>query len=27
MLLKVDFDGGKTRRHVFADCPPFSARW
>jgi hypothetical protein len=21
MLLKVDFDGGKTRSHVFADCP------
>jgi hypothetical protein len=23
MLLKVDFDSGKTRRHVFAECPAF----
>jgi hypothetical protein len=23
MLLKVDFDSGKTRRHLFAECPAF----
>lgn len=23
MLLKVDFDSGRTRRHVFGDCPAF----
>jgi hypothetical protein len=23
MLLKVDFDSGKTRSHVFAECPAF----
>jgi hypothetical protein len=26
MLLKIDFDSGKTRRHVFADCPAFAGK-
>ena len=26
MLLKVDFDSGKSRRHVFADCPAFAGK-
>jgi hypothetical protein len=27
MLLKVDFDSGKTRRHLFAACRAFVGRW
>jgi hypothetical protein len=26
MLLRCDFDHGKTRRHLFADCPAFAIK-
>jgi hypothetical protein len=26
LLLKVDFDSGRTRAHVFRDCPEFAAK-
>ena len=26
MLLRVDFDSGKTRTHLFRDCPPFAQK-
>jgi hypothetical protein len=26
MLLKVDFDSGKTRSHLFAECPTFAGK-
>jgi hypothetical protein len=26
MLLKVDYDSGITRRHLFADCPAFALK-
>jgi hypothetical protein len=26
MLLRVDFDSGKTRGHLFADCPAFAGK-
>lgn len=26
MLLRVDFDSGKTRRHLFADCPQWAKK-
>lgn len=26
MLLRVDFDSAKTRRHLFADCPIFAGK-
>jgi hypothetical protein len=26
MLLRVDFDSAKTRRHLFADCPAFAGK-
>ena len=26
MLLRVDFDSGKTRRDIFADCPAFAGK-
>jgi hypothetical protein len=26
LLLPIDFDCAKTRRHLFADCPAFAAK-
>jgi hypothetical protein len=26
MLLRVDFDSAKSRRHLFADCPAFAGK-
>ena len=26
MLLRIDFDGGKTRTHLFRDCPVFAQK-